>query len=85
MKTTKELEQETEKADQAFDDCRARLRLEICKDPEYLRTAAAADAAYKAYAKSKGLVIPRNLTVVDTARPAALWASGRVTRISTVF
>ncbi len=81
MKTTDELEQETEKADRAFDDCRARL----FKDPEYLRTAAAADAAYEAYTKSKGFTIPRNLTVSDAPRPTALRASDHITRISTIF
>lgn len=65
MKTTDELWEVVEKADQAFDQCRARLRLGIYKDPEYLRTSAACDEAFAAYAKSKGLAIPRKLTVVD--------------------
>lgn len=90
MKTTDELFEEVEKADQAFDQCRARLRAAICKDPEYLRTLATCDAAFAAYAKSRGIASPPHGWTAGEAegripfpRPAVI--SQVKTRISTIF
>ncbi len=53
MRTLDELWEEVEKADQAFDQCRSRLRAAIYKDPEYVRTLAACNAAFAVHAKAE--------------------------------
>ena len=53
MKTLDELWEECNIADDAVAACQTRHRAAVLKDPEYVRTLAACDAAYEAWDKAR--------------------------------